>query len=586
MITPSGGDDGVTERPRTDPPSAVEGIPAAVAGGPQEAQKDIVSRIAISGYRTSPDQTTTGWPPGIPYIVGNEACERFSFYGMKALLQPHLTALYLAAGFAAGRSAELASSTTHFFNAGVYALPMIGAILADRFAGKYRTILYLSLVYCLGHAVLAVAEGTLGGMYLGLTLIAIGSGGIKPCVSANVGDQFGKGNLFRLQTVYQIFYFSVNFGSFFSTILSPLTMKWWGPAWAFGIPGILMFIATVVFWMGRNKFVHVPPRPGGRLGLLDALSSAALFLVVGSLFFTGHLEWWRKAVVSGLFLVVGLGLFALRQRLRPDDGFLAITLYSLGRLFRRRPPSELPLDGLAAGVDVGAPLARGRLWGPAVRRFGLESAEGPVAVFKIMSVFLLVSVFWALFDQHATTWVVQAGEMNLTLWGETKVLPNQVQALNPLLVMLLIPLLNPAFGWLERKGLKMTPLRRITVGMFIASSAFVSVALVQTWIDALGADRVWVAWQVLPYLLITLAEVLVSITGLEFAYTQAPRRMKSTVMGFWLLTVSLGNALTGLLTRFGGLRPVEFFWTFAGLMAAAGLIFGLRAYFYVQRDFT
>ena len=107
---------------------------------------------------------------------------------------------------------------------------MIGAIVADRLLGKYRTIFYLSLLYCLGHAVLAVAENTLTGMFVGLGLIALGSGGIKPCVSANVGDQFGRGNMFRLQTVYQIFYFSVNFGSFFPSILSPLTMKWWGPA--------------------------------------------------------------------------------------------------------------------------------------------------------------------------------------------------------------------------------------------------------------------------------------------------------------------------------------------------------------------
>ena len=155
--------------------------------------------LRMRGYRTSPDQETTAWPPGIPYIVGNEVCERFSFYGMKALFFVHLTSLYVLAGVVKGTAEDLATSTTHLFNASVYALPMIGAILADRLLGKYRTILFLSLVYCAGHAVLAVAENTLLGMYLGLGLIAIGSGGIKPCVSANVGDQFGKGNWFRVR---------------------------------------------------------------------------------------------------------------------------------------------------------------------------------------------------------------------------------------------------------------------------------------------------------------------------------------------------------------------------------------------------
>src|SRR5439155_95992 len=126
---------------------------------------------------------------------------------------------------------------------------------------------------------------------VGLALIAVGSGGIKPCVSANVGDQFGRGNWFRVRSVYQIFYFSINFGSFFSTLIIPLSKEYsgyWAERWfpgltagmeeaarreflnqlsnriAFGIPGVLMFLATFLFWLGRRKFVHVPPRPGGR----------------------------------------------------------------------------------------------------------------------------------------------------------------------------------------------------------------------------------------------------------------------------------------------------------------------------------
>src|SRR5581483_2432103 len=141
----------------------------------------------------------------------------------------------------------------------------------------------------------------------------------------------------------------------------------------------------------------------------------------------------------------------------------------------------------------------------------------------------------------------------------------------------------------DRIGLKTTPLRRITAGMFFAALSFAVVALIQVWIDASerdGLPRVWFGWQVIPYLLMTVAEVLVSVTGLEFAYTQAPARMKSTIMGFWLLTVALGNVLVAFLAGFKDLPRVNFFWTFAGLSAAAGVLFGLRAYFYVQKDYT
>lgn len=540
--------------------------------------------LTPEGYRTVPDHETTAWPPGIPYIIGNEACERFSYYGMRAILQVHLTALYAATGLADEIAKSRATATTHLFFAGVYALPMIGAIIADRLAGKYKTIFYLSLVYCAGHAVLALAENTLTGMYLGLSLIAVGSGGIKPCVSANVGDQFGRGNWFRVRTVYQIFYFSINFGSFFATLIIPLTRAYFGSSVAFAIPGILMFLATLLFWMGRKKFIHVPPKPGGRLGLLDTLSSVSLFLTFGHLFFweawPERIAPWALPTLSVAFLVLGLWLFSVRQRLAPDNGFLAVMLYTLHQFFWGHRGEAAPPDDNRPGG-----LAQHRFWGPAVRRFGLEAAEGPVAVLKIVSVFFFVSVFWALFEQHATTWVRQAEQMDLSLWGTAKALPSQIQAMNPLLVMLLIPFMNLVYGVCDRVGVPTPPLGRMTVGMFLTALSFVAAALLQARIDAVGDGVVWFGWQTVQYVIITIGEVMVSITGLEFAYTQAPRRMKSTVMGFWLLTVSLGQVLVALLARFGNLPLVDFFWVFAGLMGAAAVLFGLRSLLYVQKDY-
>src|SRR5262249_21924604 len=104
-------------------------------------------------------------------------------------------------------------------------------------------------------------------------------------------------------------------------------------------------------------------------------------------------------------------------------------------------------------------------------------------------------------------------------------------------------------------------------------------------IDALGPGQVWFGWQIIPYLLLTTGEVMVAITALEFAYTQAPKRMKSTVMSFLNFTIALGNVLVALLAYFSGLKLAAFFWVFAGLMAGAAVLFGLRAIFYVQKDY-
>ncbi len=545
--------------------------------------------MSKSTWRTAPDPNETGWPKGVPYIIGNEGCERFSFYGMKSILWVHLTALYVAAGMATGSASENhAQEMVHLFIAGVYAFPMIGALIADRLWGKYNTILWLSLVYCAGHGVLAVAENNLTGMGIGLALIAIGSGGIKPCVSANVGDQFGKGNWHLVTKVFQAFYFIINFGSFFATLMIPWIKKTYGTSFAFGLPGILMFIATVMFWMGRDKFVHVPPKPGGRIGVLDALSSSLLFLgLIGlPLFFTDILPGWAFFTAMAVSTGAGLAIFFVRQGKQQDDGFLAVLLTAARDVLSgdaKKAASE-------AGPDA-EPIERSWFFAGAAKRFGADIAEGPAAVLRIISVFFMVSVFWALFDQHSSSWIRQAKQMNLhvdLLGMSLDLLPSQIPSLNPLMVMALIPLNNFVLYPLAGKLVKVTPLRKMTVGMLAAAAAFAFVAILQERIDTAAAagEQISIAWQVIAYLIMTQAEVMVSITGLEFAYTQAPRRMKSTIMGFWLLTVAFGSKLVIIVTQMPDMGLAQFFWVFAGLMGAAAVVFGLRASMYQYRDYT
>ena len=638
---------------------------------------------------TNPPNRSDLMPPGVPYIVGNEGAERFSFYGMKAILKVYLIALYIrfvdestvsadAMADAEARSTEI----VHLFVAGTYAFPLLGAIISDRLWGKYNTILWVSLIYCAGHAVLAVA-GRLGeiemfdaaevSMYLGLGLIAIGAGGIKPCVSANVGDQFTASNAHLVTKVFQIFYFIINYGSFFSTILTPLFLKYFGPEVAFGVPGVLMGIATLVFWMGRHKFIRVPPSPGGRLGLFDTIVTMLLFtplfsIIVGYFVLWEHFladaqagsefagvtgalvgeyfahYWWLPAGTIAA-LALGFYLFRVRQGIQASDGFLPVLLYNMTHQSERGPEMSY--------FDVGR------------ARFGDEAGDGPPAVLKIMVVFSMVSVFWALFDQHASTWVDQARQMALGLtvpaylgyWGlgatiglsayggiwlfrwlandplpyrltirvlgatvvlglaaavgdlvgppmgnlvvdssgesarqrmlSIEMTPAQLSFLNPMFVMIVIPLLNFAvYAPLRRKGIEVKPLQKMTVGMFLAAAAFAAAAILQQAIQTAGPGQVHALWQIVQYFVMTVSEVLVSITGLEFAYTQAPRAMKSTIMGFWLLCVTFGNLIVAFLAPLQKTYELsEFFWLFAGLMAGAAVIFAVLAYFYKGRSY-
>jgi len=288
-----------------------------------------------------------------------------------------------------------------------------------------------------------------------------------------------------------------------------------------------------------------------------------------------------------LFLSTGLLLFVIRQKIKQDDGFLAVMFWNLYDKITGSIKEITSVDDPNKEDKLG--IRASKFWSRSVKKFGLEVTEGPLAVLKLVSVFFLVSLFWALFDQHSSSWIRQAQLMYLPSlpWDETqKLLPSQTPALNPILVMILIPLMNLVYKGAENLGIKMAPLRRMTIGMFLTAVSFVTVAFIQEQIISGGSGTVHVLWQLVPYVIITTAEVLVSITGLEFAYTQAPRRMKSTIMGFWLLTVTLGNVVVSFLARLSELPLNEFFWLFAFLMGLAALMFGIRAIFYKQYDYT
>ncbi len=444
-------------------------------------------------------------PRQIPYIIGNEACERFSFYGMRNILTPFLvTSLLLS--FPLAERAGIAKEIFHTFVIGVYFFPLLGGWLSDRFFGKYNTVFWLSLVYVAGHACLALFEDNRTGFYTGLFLIALGSGGIKPLVSAFVGDQFDQSNKHKAKIVYDAFYWTINFGSFFASLLMPVFLRNYGASVAFGIPGVLMAIATLIFWLGRKKYVHVPPAPPNPDSFMRVVLTAL----------TTHTPGQSRPgfVVAMIGAALALGSLALMPRL----GFVISALVAMGLL--------IAFGGIGASMQ----LERARA------KHGDAAIEGVRVVLRILIVFALVTPFWSLFDQKASTWVLQGDLMTKPDWFQ----PAQMQALNPLLVMLLIPFNNLVlYPFLRRRGFEPTALKRMGTGIAFSGLAWVAAGAIQLAID--GGDAVSIVWQVLPYILLTMGEVWVSATGLEFAYSQAPPPMKGVIMSFWLLSVTYGN---------------------------------------------
>jgi POT family proton-dependent oligopeptide transporter len=373
-------------------------------------------------------------PKGIPYIVANEFAERFCYYGINSILTVYMTQFL--------RMGDADATTFHsLFKSGAYFSPLIGAIVSDVFWGKFRTIMTFSVVYCTGCAILALVPGSIG-LLVGLFLVALGTGGIKPCVSTNVGDQFTSKNQHLIERAFSYFYLAINAGSSISIFFCPVLLKKYGPTLAFGMPAAMMFVAVLAFWMGRKKFAVVPP--AGRAWLDDVLS-----------------------------------------------------------------------------------------------------AEGLKTIGSLCIIYIFVAVWWALWDQsNGQTWTLQAESslMDKNLGFGLAILPAQIQVVNGLFILGLVPIFTFGIYPLWSKVTKVTPLRKIAVGFFVMVSAFLIVGRIEARIQAGQTVSVW--WQILAYVLLTASEVLVSITALEFSYKQAPLRMKSFIMALFLCSTSLGNLMT------------------------------------------
>uniref|UniRef100_A0A8C5BT78 Solute carrier family 15 member 1a n=1 Tax=Gadus morhua TaxID=8049 RepID=A0A8C5BT78_GADMO len=517
-----------------------------------------------------------GYPLSIFFIVVNEFCERFSYYGMRAVL-----VLYFK--YFLRWDDDLATSIYHAFVALCYLTPILGAIVADSWLGKFKTIIYLSIVYALGQVVMAISaihdltdydwNGTPDNMTLhvalsmvGLVLIALGTGGIKPCVAAFGGDQFQDHQERQRSTFFSVFYLCINAGSLLSTIITPILraqecgihtqQKCY--SLAFGVPAALMVVALVVFIAGSGMYHKAEPQ--GNI-LLDVCKCIG---------------------------------FAIKNRFRHR-----------GKEFPKRThwmdwADEKYEKLLIAQIKM---------------------------VLKVLFLYIPLPMFWTLFDQKGSRWTFQATTMDGN-FGLLVLQPDQMQTVNPILILTLVPIMDSVVYPLIRKcGLNFTPLKRMTVGMFLAAMAFVAAALVQIEIDVksggesckysrefgfgssytliipssftFGPDcaasigvaedikpnSVHMALQIPQYFLITAGEVVFSVTGLEFSYSQAPSNMKAVLQAGWLFTVAIGNFIVLIVAE---LAQIPEQWAeyvlFASLLVAVCVIFSIMAHFYTYMD--
>ncbi|KAM4602132.1 solute carrier family 15 member 1b [Polymixia lowei] len=373
-----------------------------------------------------------GFPISIFFIVVNEFCERFSYYGMRAVL-----VLYFR--YFLKWDDDLATSIYHTFVALCYLTPILGAIVADSWLGKFKTIVYLSIVYTLGQVVMAVSaihditdtnrDGTPDNMVfhvalsmVGLLLIALGTGGIKPCVAAFGGDQFDDDQDKQRSMFFSIFYLSINAGSLLSTVITPILraqecgihsqQKCY--SLAFGVPAALMVVALIVFIVGSSMYTKAAPKGNIMLEVCKCI--------------------W----------------FAIKNRYRHRDPV--------------HPKRVHWMD-----------------W--AEERYEKLLIAQVKMVLKVLFLYIPLPMFWALFDQQGSRWTLQATTMDGDFGGMV-IQPDQMQTVNPILILFLVPVVDQCiYPLIAKCNLNFTSLKKMTVGMFMAALAFFAAALVQIQID-------------------------------------------------------------------------------------------------------
>ncbi|MGC4031924.1 MAG: peptide MFS transporter [Tepidisphaeraceae bacterium] len=505
-----------------------------------------------------PASVRAGHPRGLFVLFIVEMWERFSYYGMRALLMLYLVAE--AAGKNPGRGMDKTSAASLYgaYTGLAYLLPVFGGVIADKLIGSHRSVLIGGILITLGHVMLAVSGfGSLAGndagmslFILGLALIVIGTGHFKPNVSVMVGQLYADGDP-RRDSAFTIFYMGINVGAFISPLVCGTLGEWLGWHYGFGAAAVGMLLGLGVYLFARPRYL-------AGIGTTDSHTKA---------------NTW-----GGLFLCGGLVLAALAALAYHFNGFGHMTAL-LGRI-DATSAGHVVLGGLYWLLIVGSLAAI--VWFVAMQPAG---DKGPTAV--VLLFILFAAVFWLSFEQGGSSLNLFAKDLTQRNVGSFEVPATWFQSVRALEVILFAPLFAALWSALGRRGLNPSQSVKIAIALFLLGGGYLFMVA-----GSMGTSpeaRASMFWLVATYTLHTLGELCISPTGLAFVTRVSPIRFVSLLMGLSFLSNSLANWAGGLLAgqidkissgevqlfwyrwfRFGG--QADFFFLFVVSSFGAGLL--------------
>jgi POT family proton-dependent oligopeptide transporter len=429
-------------------------------------------------------------PAGLRTLFFTEMWERFSYYGMRALLVLFMVEAIDGGGL--GMDDATATAIYGLYTAAVYVLALPGGWIADRLLGAQRAIWYGGIVIMLGHFTLAVPSAY--SFYPGLILVVLGTGLLKPNISAVVGELYGPGDG-RRDAGFTLYYMGINLGAAIgplicSTLGESATFGW---HWGFAAAGIGMAVGLLYFRYSRPLL--------GQAGLHASLRAdipeerAAM-----------RAGWGRVGIGLALLAIVTAALLSGAVRVN------AVTL--------------------AANSTVGIVLF-GALYIAYLMRFGGLDRDERGRVLAIFILSMAAAMFWAGFEQAGSTLNLFAERYTDRQLAGFEIPSGWFQSLNPAFIILLAPVFATIWIRLARAGREPGTPIKFAFGLVVLGAGF-------------GGSKVLPTWLITTYLLHTIAELTLSPVGLSATTKLAPRRYVGQMMGIWFLTSALGNLISGL----------------------------------------
>ncbi|MET8048885.1 peptide MFS transporter [Streptosporangium sp. NPDC005286] len=471
--------------------------------------------------RRAREKTFFGHPRGLATLFGTEIWERFSWYGLRAILATFMAASPAIGGL--GLSQQTAQAVVGIYGALIYLVALPGGWISDRVLGARRAVLWGASIIMCGHISMAIPVETGAFVALGLLLIIAGTGLMKPNISTMVGKLYPQDDDARRDAGFSIFYMSINIGAF----IAPLVVGWLasGNRWhlGFGAAAVGMALGLAQYVLGRRHLKDVGERPGHRLTPRER-RHFGLVAAVAALVACGGLAVWTA---SGTF---DLDTFALVMTLF----IVAVPVFYFGYI----------LLGSHNLTDDEHSRMKAYVW-----------------------LFIAAAIFWMIYDLAPTVLLFFAqNKTDLSLFG-IRITPATTQAFNPLFIMIFVPVF--AALWV-RLGNRVTAPHKFSAGLFINGLSFMIMALAAKLAES-GKISVW--WLVLVYLVQVFGELSLSPVGLSVTTKLAPEAFKSQMLGLWFISISVGDAVGGQTGRLKNhMSEPAYFLTLALIAVVASLV--------------